>query len=324
MTIRTPICDMLGIDYPILLAGMGGVSYAEVCAAVSEAGGFGTLGMAGRSPEEIRAQMRRVRQLTKKPFGVDLLAAVPESLERTADMIIEEGASAFISGLGVPPRHLVDRFRAAGLKVMNVCGTVRHAKAGEDGGLDAVVAQGTEAGGHTGKIASMALVPQIVDAVKIPVLAAGAIVDGRGLAAALALGAQGVWMGTRFIASTEAHAGEMYKQVVVDAGDEDTIITRAYSGKPMRVFKNEYVADWERRPQDIKPFPLQAAISVQSGVMGGIGGQTEGLDRNRSAFAIGQGAGAIHEVLPCAEIIRRIMSEAEEIIGRMSRMIRAS
>jgi enoyl-[acyl-carrier protein] reductase II len=131
-------------------------------------------------------------------------------------------------------------------------------------------------------------------------------------------------MGTRFIASTEAHAGDMYKQVVVDAGDEDTIITRAYSGKPMRVYKNDYVADWERRPQDIKPFPMQAMISVQAGVMGGIGGQTEGLDRSKSAFAIGQGAGAVHDVLPCGEIIRRVMTQAEEIIGRMNKLTRAN
>ena len=121
MTVQTPICDMFGIRYPIFLAGMGGVSYAEVCAAVSEAGGFGTLGMAGRSTSEIRAEMRKVRQLTKKPFGVDLLAAVPESLEKASDIIIEEGAAAFISGLGVPPRHLVDRFHAAGLKVRPEC-----------------------------------------------------------------------------------------------------------------------------------------------------------------------------------------------------------
>jgi len=324
MTIRTPICDLLKIQYPIFLAGMGGVAYADVCAAVSEAGGFGTLGMAGRTPEEIRAEMRRVRALTKKPFGVDLLAAVPESLEKTADIIIEEGAAAFISGLGVPPRHLVDRFHAAGLKVMNVCGTVRHAQAGEDGGLDAVIAQGGEGGGHTGKIAGMALIPQVVDAVSIPVLAAGAIVDGRGLAAALALGAQGIWMGTRFIASTEAHAGELYKQVVVEARDEDTIVTRAYSGKPMRVLKNDYVADWERRPQDIKPFPAQAMLSHQAGVMGGIGGQTQGLDRNRSAFAMGQGAGGIHDILPCADIIQRIMKDAEVIIGRMAKLTQSS
>src|SRR5580698_9130095 len=311
MTIRTPLCDMLGIEYPIMLAGMGGVSYAELTAAVSNAGGLGTLGMAGRSQKEIREEIKKTRDLTDKPFGVDLLAAVPESLERTADIIIEGGAKAFISGLGVPPPHLVKRFHQAGLKVMNVSGTVRHARSAEAGGLDAVVAQGTEAGGHTGRVAGLALIPQVVDAVKIPVVAAGSIVDGRGLAAALALGAQGAWIGTRFIASAEAHAGAMYKQVIVDANDEDTIVTRCYSGKPMRVFKNEWTADWEKRPQDIQAFPMQAMVSHQAGVMGGIGGQIEGLSRERSAFAMGQGAGGIHDVKAAAEIIADIMAEAE-------------
>ena len=324
MTIRTPICDLLGIEHPILLAGMGGVSYAELCAAVSNAGGFGTLGMAGRSPGEIETEMKKTRDLTDKPFGVDLLAAVPESLERTADIIIKGGAKAFISGLGVPPPHLVKKFHDAGLKVMNVSGTVRHAKSAEAGRLDAVVAQGTEAGGHTGRVAGLALIPQVVDAVKIPVIAAGSIVDGRGLAAALALGAQGVWMGTRFIAATESHAGGMYRQVIVDANDEDTIITRSYSGKPMRVHKNEWVADWEKRPQDIKAFPAQAMLSSQAGVMGGIGGQIEGLDINRSAFAMGQGSGAIHEVKPAREIIREMVAEAEEVIARMTKTVRAA
>ena len=322
MTIRTALCDMLGIQYPIMLAGMGGVSYGELAAAVSEAGGFGTLGMAGRSSEEIKREMKIVRDSTDKPFGVDLLAAVPESLERTADIIIEGGAKAFISGLGVPPPHLVKKFHEAGLKVMNVNGTVKHARSAERGGLDAVVAQGTEAGGHTGRIAGMALIPQIVDAVKIPVIAAGSIVDGRGLAASLALGAQGVWMGTRFIAATEAHAGGLYKQVIVDASDEDTIITRSYSGKPMRVFKNEWVADWEKRPQDIKPFPAQAILSSQAGVMGGIGGQIEGLSRERSAFAIGQGAGAIHDVKSARLIVTEIMDEAEAVISRMTALMK--
>src|ERR1051325_675328 len=302
MAIRTPICDLLGIEHPILLAGMGGVAYAELCAAVSNAGGFGTLGMAGRSQSEIRDEIRKVRDLTDKPFGVDLLAAVPESLERTADLIIEGGAAAFISGLGVPPPHLVKKFHDPGLKGMNVSGAVRQAKSAEAGGLDAVVAQGTEAGGHTGRVAGLALIPQVVDAVKIPVIAAGSSVDGRGLAAALALGAQGVWMGTRFIASAEAHAGGMYKQVIVEADDEATIVTRAYSGKPMRVFKNEYVMDWERRPQDIQKFPMQAMLSHQAGVMGGIGGQMEGLDHARSAFAMGQGSGAVRDVKPAKDI----------------------
>ncbi len=318
MTIRTPICDMLGIEVPILLAGMGGVSYAELCAAVSNAGGFGTLGMAGRSQDEIKDEIRKTRDLTDKPFGVDLLAAVPESLERTADLIIEGGAKAFISGLGVPPPHLVRKFHDAGLKVMSVNGTVKHARAAEAGGLDAVVAQGTEAGGHTGRIAGLALIPQIVDAVKIPVIAAGAIVDGRGLAAALALGAQGVWIGTRFIASREAHAGALYRQVIVEATDEDTIVTRSYSGKPMRVFKNEWTADWEKRPQDIQPFPAQAILSHQAGAMGGIGGQIEGLSRERSAFAMGQGAGAIRDVKAAGEIVREIVEEAAAAIAKMA------
>ena len=182
MSLHTPLCDLLNIKYPILLAGMGGVAYAELCAAVSNAGGFGTLGMAGRSSAELKEEIAKVRDLTDKPFGVDLLAAVPESLERAADAIIEGGAAAFISGLGVPPPHLVKKFHDAGLKVMNVSGTVRHAKAAEAGGLDAVVAQGTEAGGHTGRIAGMALIPQVVDAVKIPVVAAGGPRHGRGRA----------------------------------------------------------------------------------------------------------------------------------------------
>ncbi|HEY1632293.1 MAG TPA: nitronate monooxygenase family protein [Rhizomicrobium sp.] len=320
MTIRTPICDMLGIEYPILLAGMGGVSYAELCAAVSNAGGFGCLGMAGRSTKEIAEEINKTRDLTDKPFGVDLLAAVPESLERTADIIIEGGAKAFISGLGVPPPHLVKKFHDAGLKVMNVNGTVKHARSAQAGGLDAVVAQGTEAGGHTGRIAGMALIPQIVDAVKIPVIAAGSIVDGRGLAAALALGAQGVWIGTRFIASREAHAGGLYKQVILDARDEDTIVTRSYSGKPMRVFANEWTADWEKRPQDIQKFPAQAILSSQAGVMGGIGGQIEGLSRERSAFAMGQGAGGVHGVKSAGEIVREITAEAEAVIARMAKL----
>jgi len=235
--LRTPICDLLGIEVPVFLAGMGGVAYAEVCAAVSEAGGYGTLGMAAEGPEGIRRQMRRVRELTDKPFGVDLLAALPESMLASIDVIVEEGASAFIAGLGVPG-PVIERCHAAGLKVMSMCGKVSHAVAAEQAGCDVVVAQGTEAGGHTGKVGGFALLPQIVDAVSIPVLAAGSIVDGRGLAAALAFGAQGVWMGTRFIASHEARAAELYKKRIAEIRDEDTTVTRGYSGKPMRVIAN--------------------------------------------------------------------------------------
>jgi enoyl-[acyl-carrier protein] reductase II len=319
MSLRTPICDLLGIEHPIMLAGMGGVAYAEVCAAVSEAGGYGCLGMAGRSPDEIRDEMRKVRALTDRPFGVDLLAAVPGSLEASVDIIIAEGATAFIAGLGVPSA-IIEKLHGAGLKAMVVGGAVSHAEKAQAAGCDAVICQGSEGGGHTGLVGTLPLVAQAVERVTIPVVAAGGLYDGRGLAAALTLGAQAVWMGTRFIASKEAHAGQMYKDAVVAAKDTDTVRTRSYSGKPMRVKDNAWVQDWESRPSDIKPFPHQAMISMQAGAMGGIGGQTEGLEADKSCFAMGQSAGGVHDILSCKEIIESIMAEAHESIARVARL----
>ena len=321
MTLHTKLCDLLDVTHPIMLAGMGGVSYAELVAAVSNAGGYGVLGMAGRTPEFIRDEMRKVKSLTKKPFGVDLLAASPDSLTAAVEIIIEEGASSFVAGLGVP-MPIMARLKGAGLMVMVVCGAVKHAVKAEQAGCDAVICQGGEGGGHTGLVGTLPLVAQAVEAVKIPVVAAGGLYDGRGLAASLALGAVGVWMGTRFIASEEAHAGQMYREVIVEATDEDTIRTRSYSGKPMRVKKNPYVEEWESRPGDIQPFPQQAMLSSRAGVMGGIGGQIEGLDADRSAFAMGQSAGGVRDILPAGEIVARLMAEAEASIDRMA-MLRA-
>lgn len=319
MTLHTPLCDLLKVQHPIMQAGMGGVAYAELVAAVCEAGGYGVLGMAGRSPDFIREEMRKVRKLTDKPFGVDLLAASPESLTASVEIILEEGASSFIAGLGVP-MPIMEKLKAAGLKVMVVCGAVKHAVKAEQAGCDAVICQGGEGGGHTGLVGTLPLVAQAVEAVKIPVVAAGGISDGRGLAAALALGAQGVWIGTRFIASTEAHAGQAYREAVVSAQDVDTVRTRCYSGKPMRVMNNPYVADWETRPQEIQPFPLQAMHSTQTGVMGGIGGQIEGLDPDRSCFAMGQSAGGVHDIKPAAQIVAEMVAEAEAAIDRVARL----
>jgi enoyl-[acyl-carrier protein] reductase II len=316
MPLHTALCDLLNVKHPIMLAGMGGVSYAEVCAAVSQAGGYGCLGMAGRTPEEIRIEMRKVRSLTDKPFGVDLLAAVPGSLEASVEIIIEEGASAFVAGLGIPSA-IIKRLHDAGLKALVVGGAVSHAVKAEQAGCDAVICQGSEGGGHTGLVGTMPLVAQAVAAVNIPVIAAGGIYDGRGLAAALALGAQGVWLGTRFIASKEAHAGGLYKDAVVAARDVDTVRTRSYSGKPMRVKDNAWVKDWESRPGDIQPFPMQAMVSMQAGAMGGIGGQVDGLDPDRSCFAMGQSAGGVTEILSCKEIVDTIIAEALEAIGRL-------
>ena len=317
MSFRTPICDLFGIEKPIFLAGMGGVAFAEVCAAVSEAGGYGTLGMAGMGPEQIREQMREVRKRTDRPFGVDLLAALPEMVTQAIDVIIDEGASSFIAGLGVPA-PIIHKCHDAGLKVMVVCGRVKHAVAAQEAGCDAVVAQGTEAGGHTGRVAGMALIPQIVDAVDIPVLGAGSIVDGRGLAVALAFGAQGAWIGTRFIASEEAHAGLAFKDKILRSTGDDTIVTRCYSGKTMRVMDNPYVQDWERRPDEIQRFPMQAVTSAQAGVMD-IG--IEEPDPERNCMPAGQGIGGIQEVLPAAEIIRQIMRDAAETVERLGKLV---
>ena len=316
LRMRTPVCDVLQIQHPILLAGMGGVAYAEVCAAVSNAGGFGTLGMALHSVDEIRAQMRRVRALTGRPFGVNLLAAIPSELDAAVETIIEEGASAFMSGLG-SPRSILRRVKDAKRLVIQMCGTVDHARRAEGEGVDIVVAQGTEAGGHTGKIAGMALIPQVVDAVRIPVIAAGSIVDGRGLVAALALGAQGVLMGTRFVASAEAHAAPAWKQAILDASERDTVVTRAYSGKTMRVLRNAYVDDWEKRPGDVQPFPLQMQLSMDSNVFGFATGVLN-LDRSKDCMPVGQGAGKISSILTCAQIIENTVSQAQSVIGRLS------
>lgn len=316
MNLHTPICDLFGIEHPIFLAGMSMVASADICAAVSEAGGYGVLGMAQADPEGIRLEMRRVREKTEKPFGVDLLAALPESVMAAIDVIIEEGASCFIAGLGIPG-PVVERCHEAGVKVMVVCGKVEHAQRAEEAGCDAVIAQGTEAGGHTGKVAGMALIPATVDAVAIPVLAAGSIVDGRGIAAALAFGAQGVWIGTRFIATKEAAASRGFKQEIVARSSSDTRITRCYSGKPMRVISNAYVEDWESRPENIKPFPEQMMVSMQENVWGY--SSDPDTDRNRTAFPSGQGIGSISDIPAVAELIPRLLVETGDTLERIGR-----
>ena len=313
MAIPTAITRLLGIEHPVLLAGMGGVSYAEVCAAVSEAGGFGSLGMAGLGPDAIADQMRRVRALTDKPFGVDLLTAQPESLTASVEVIIAGGARAFIAGLGVPVA-IIQRLHAAGVVVVCMAGSVRHAVKATEAGCDVVIAQGTEAGGHTGQVASVALWPQVVDAVDVPVVAAGGLFDGRGLAAALAFGCAGVWMGTRFIASAEAHAGQPYKDAIVAMGEGDTVISRAFTGKTLRAIANDTTRAWEGR--EVAPFPLQAMRSAHANLLGPIAGVVDGVDPATQCLAAGQGGGAIRDVLPAGEIVRRTMAEAEAVLER--------
>jgi enoyl-[acyl-carrier protein] reductase II len=315
---RTRLTQLLGIEHPVMLAGMGGVSYATLVAAVSEAGGFGCLGASTMGPERMVKEIRRVRELTGKPFGVDLLTAMPADLERQVAMLIEEGASVFVAGLGVPD-VAVRLCHDAGVLVVNMCGKVHHAVRAVEAGCDLVVAQGTEAGGHTGQVATMPLVPQIADAVggAVPVVAAGGIFDGRGLAAALALGADGVWVGTRFIATPEARAVPGYKEALLREQEDSTIVSRAYSGKTMRVVRNEYTAYFEEHPDELAPFPAQIGRSIGDGAFHlGLGADAEGIDPARECYPAGQGIGAISDLVPAGELVRRFVAEAEEALQK--------
>jgi enoyl-[acyl-carrier protein] reductase II len=286
---------------------------------VSDAGGFGCLGASTMGHRQMVDEIAAVRASTDKPFGVDLLTAAPQDMAAKVLDIASGGATVFVAGLGVP-RDVVDLCHEHGLIVVNMCGKVRHAVAAVAAGCDVVVAQGTEAGGHTGKVATFALVPQVVDAVgdQVPVVAAGGIVDGRGLAAALSLGADGVWIGTRFIATPEARSVAGYKEALLRAHEDDTVVSRAYTGKTCRVLANGYTAAYESGERQAEPFPGQYLTSMQDGV-NHLGGDeaTEGVDPAREFFPAGQGVGAIDELVPAGELVTRFVEQAEAVLTKL-------
>lgn len=318
---KTRLTELLGIEHPIMLAGMGGVSYSALSAAVSNAGGYGCLGASTMTSDQLASEIAATRALTDRPFGVDLLTAFPDTLVAHVEILIEGGASAFVAGLGVP-RHVVELCHDHGVPVISMCGKVEHARRALDAGCDVVVAQGTEAGGHTGQVATLPLVPLVVDAVgdAIPVVAAGGIFDGRGLAAALALGADGVWVGTRFIATPEARALPGFRESILAAREDGTVITRAFSGKTMRVIKNETTARYEADPTLLRPFPEQLEVAHREGTFH-LGGDetTPGVDPNREGYPAGQCVGAIDDVLPAGTIVHQMVSDAERILARLAR-----
>lgn len=310
---RTRLTEMLGIEHPVMLAGMGGVSYHRLVAAVTEAGGFGCLGASTMGGDEMVTEIAAVRELTAKPFGVDLLTAAPQDMPAKVQAIIDGGASVFVAGLGVPT-DVVDQCHEQGVLVVNMCGKVHHAMDAVEAGCDIVVAQGTEAGGHTGRVATMPLVPQIVDAVgaQVPVVAAGGIFDGRGLAAALALGAAGVWVGTRFIATTEARAVTGYKDRILASDDTGTTVTRAYTGKTCRVLTTSYADAFERSGAAPEPFPGQVLRSVDDGA-NHLGGDeyTRGVDPDREFMPAGQAVGGIRALEHAGDVVGSMVSEAQ-------------
>jgi enoyl-[acyl-carrier protein] reductase II len=265
-------------------------------------------------------EMAAVRAITDKPFGVDLLTAMPGGMTEQVKLVIEGGASAFVAGLGVPT-EVVDLCHEHDVIVVSMCGKVEHAMRAVEAGCDLVVAQGTEAGGHTGQVASFPLVPQVVDAVgnRVPVVAAGGIFDGRGLAAALALGADGIWVGTRFIATPEARSVLGYKDKLLESREDQTTVSRAYSGKTMRVVRNAYTDYYDANPGELKKFPEQLGVSYGNGAMH-LGGDSfsDGVDVDKECYPAGQGVGGITDLVPAAELVERFVAEGEAALDRLA------
>ena len=322
--IRTPICERLGIEHPVFQAGMGWVARADLAAAVSEAGGLGVVGAGSTMDgEELRAEIRRVRELTDKPFGVDILFATvraegeqvaryTDTVQGMVETVLEERVPVLVSGLG-SPAAVVPAAHERGIFVMSVVGAVRHAEKAVADGVDAVIASGMDGGGHVGRIGTAALVPAVVDAVDVPVLAGGGLADGRGLAAALAFGAQGVWMGTRFIATAESRSHDNYKRRIAGTDVSGTVVTRAHSGKPCRLIDNDFTRGWAGREAEIKPFPLQA---MEVGHPASERGRIEG-DVEAGVLPAGQSCGMIGDVVPAGEVVRRVVEEAAAAMERI-------
>jgi NAD(P)H-dependent flavin oxidoreductase YrpB (nitropropane dioxygenase family) len=245
----------------------------------------------------------------------------PTGAEALLDVAFSHRISLVASALGTPPPSLVARGKAAGVVVAALVGQARHAQRQIEAGVDLLIAQGTEAGGHTGQVASFPLVPQIVDAVgaRVPVVAAGGIFDGRGLAAALALGADGVWVGTRFIATPEARGVMGYKEKLLESREDQTTVSRAYSGKTMRVVRNKYTDYYDAHPDELKKFPEQLSVSYSGGAMH-LGGDSfsEGVDVDKECYPAGQGVGGISELVPAGDLVRRFVAEAEVALDRMA------
>src|SRR2546422_1234143 len=322
---KTGLTDALEIEDRWMLAGMGGVSYHRLVSAGSEGGGFGCLGAPAMSQDEMVDEIRAVKAATSKPFGVDLLTALPEQMMSNIALVIREGEQVFVAGLGVP-RDVIKLCHDNNVLVINMCGKVRHAVAAVEAGCDIVVAQGTEAGGHTGQVATMPLVPQVVDAVgdRVPVVAAGGIFDGRGLAAALTLGADGVWVGTRFIATPEARAAPGYKDALLHTREDGTVVSRAFTGKTLRAVRNSYTQYFEEHADELRPFPEQMMRSMRDGALHlGADEETPGVDFDKECYPAGQGTGAIHELIGAGELVRRFVAEAEAALARAGSSERA-
>ena len=319
--LRTKLCDLFGIEYPIIVAPMGSVATAEFAAAASNAGGLGGIGTLNRPTEDVLRDLDTIRGLTDRPFAVN---HAPPCLDESAFAETLRLQPAVISFALGDPGELVDMAHAAGAKTMLQATTVAQAVAGAELGIDVIIAQGSEAGGYGGSVSTMPLVPQVVDAVApVPVVAAGGIFDGRGLAAALMLGAVGVNMGTRFLASPEAPIDERWRQMILDARSEDTVKAEIWNaiypitgegnfGTVLRSLRTPFIEEWNHRLEEARARRTELTAEVEAAY-------ASGLPREYVATA-GQGAGAITDVLPVVEIMRRSIKEAEAVLRSTSRL----
>ena len=301
---KTEITELLGIEYPIIQGGMAWVAEHHLAAAVSNAGGLGLIGAASAPAEWVRQQVQEAKKLTDKPFGVNIMLMSPYA-DDVAKVIVEEGVQVVTTGAGSPEKYM-KMWKEAGVKVIPVVASVALAKRMERCGADAVVAEGCESGGHVGETTTMALVPQVVDSVSIPVIAAGGIADGRGVAAAFMLGAKGVQLGTRFVVTEEAVVHENYKERILKAKDIDTRVTGKSAGHPVRALRNEMTKKYlslENSGATAEELELLTLGGLRKAVV-------EGDVKNGSVMA-GQIAGLIKEKMTCKEVIEKLVQEAE-------------
>ena len=366
MSLRTPLCDLLGIEHPIIQSGMGAVAGPDLVAEVSRAGGLGVLAGLNLEADELRTRIRQVRALTDRPFGVNLwlhtdlrppvdpatLAGervegvqgvlnrfrdrlelprtharpprAPDLVDGALGVILDERVPVWSIGLGNPEPEMVARCRERGVKVMAMVATVEDARAVAASGADVIVAQGVEAGGHRStwikrgredaSVGTMALVPQVVDAVRVPVVASGGIADGRGLVAALALGAQGVLLGTRFVATRESAAAEFWKKRLLESDGSDTVLTDAFTGLWARAARNTFATDYQDAAAPVLPALLQARAAQDVYAASAKQGSGEYFP-----MWTGQGSGLVHDLPGAGEVVERIVREADAVLGRLRR-----
>ena len=304
---KTELTELLGIEYPIIQGGMAWVAEYHLAAAVSEAGGLGLIGAANAPADWVRDQVRQVKKLTDKPFGVNIMLMSPYA-DEVAKVIVEEGFPVVTTGAGDPEKYM-KMWKDAGVKIIPVVASVALARRMERCGADAVVAEGTESGGHIGETTTLVLVPQVVDAVSIPVIAAGGIADGRGIAAAFMLGAKGVQMGTHFVATEECHVHQNYKDMILKAKDIDTRVTGRTTGHPVRALRNQMTKEYLKKEAEGASFE-----ELEQLTLGGLRRAVVDGDVKTGSVMSGQSAGLVKEQMTCAQLIQKLVKETDALL----------